>query len=79
MSTAQTEEVQLKRFKDGMELLTKMTSAVVEQFEGITGNLQAIKQHCDSCREEKERLTGMATEMRAKLDTLVPQICGRGN
>ena len=39
MSTAQTEEVQLKRFKDGMELLTKMTSAVVEQFEGITGNL----------------------------------------
>ena len=29
LSAAQTEEVQLKKFKDGMELLAQMTSAVV--------------------------------------------------
>ena len=57
LSAARTEEVQLKKFKDGMELLAQMTSAVVVQFEGITRDLQSIQQHCDTCRAEKEKLT----------------------
>ena len=66
-----TEEAHLKRFKERMEMITFVTNGIVEQFEGITEDLNAIHQHSETCRARKEEITVMADDLKTKLDALM--------
>ena len=61
-----------------MDLLTNVTMAIVEQFEGITDDLNAIQQHSEDCKARKEEITTMADDLKTRLDALMTQTSNRG-
>ena len=52
-------------------MLTYVTDAIVQQFEGITEDLNAIHQHSETCKARKEEITAMADDLKTKLDALM--------
>ena len=69
--TKQSELNQLEKFQKNMEMLTKTTFEVVDQFQRITGDLDVISEHIEKQKNRKEEINVMADLLDEKLQSLL--------
>ena len=68
--TKNCELTQLEKFQQNMDMLTKTTLEVVDQFQRITGDLDVIAQHIEKQKNQREEINVMADLLDEKLQVL---------
>ncbi len=68
--TKTSELNQLEKFFQNMDMLTKTTFEVVDQFNSITSDLETIGMHLTKQKNRKEEINVMADLLVEKLDDL---------
>ena len=64
---------QLQNFFKNMDMLTKTTFEVVDQFNGITTDFEKISKHLERQKNRKEEINVMADLLDEKLNSLLEE------